>query len=80
MVLGQYPDQKGGEILVEENSIKPKCKTCGMDTSGYKCKMCGAELDKMDPQHACGAENCEPKCEGCGLSESNCTCVMKPVA
>lgn len=64
---------------MEENNVTPKCKTCGMATKGYKCKICGAEMEKMDPAHACGPENCEPKCVGCGLGESDCTCKVVPM-
>lgn len=51
-----------------------KCSTCGMDTEGYKCEMCGEESAEHDPNHHCGGERCMSKCKGCGQAQSKCAC------
>jgi hypothetical protein len=50
------------------------CKTCGGDSQGFKCDMCGAEAAEHDAEHACGGDHCMAKCAGCNEAEAKCSC------
>lgn len=50
------------------------CKTCGGETDGFKCDMCGAEAAEHDGAHSCGADHCMPKCKACNEAEAKCSC------
>lgn len=50
------------------------CKTCGKETDGYKCDICGAVSAAHDEHHTHGGEHCMVRCKACGEAEVKCTC------
>lgn len=54
------------------------CAKCNMAAHGWKCTICGRDLEEFDPGHVHGDPPSNryeaPKCDGCGQADAYCTC------
>jgi RecJ-like exonuclease len=56
------------------NESEKECAKCGGKVSGYKCDVCGTEVEQHDEKHSCGGNHCVAKCSSCHQAETKCRC------